>query len=152
MTNACGVIPRGFSRYYVLGLLKTESLTGKEIMDRASEQSKGEWKPSPGLVYPLLGRLLDEGLVEESDGGKYQLTEKGRNTAQDIDKIVESIKKQLDVLIRLCNAGHFAAMDLIERAASAGDRLRESAGRANTAKYRKFLESEMKRLDEQDKE
>ena len=42
------------------------------------EQSNGIWKPSPGLIYPLLGRLLDEGLIEETKDGRYQITKKGK--------------------------------------------------------------------------
>ena len=67
-------IPRGFSRYYILDLLKKKPLSGKEIIDSATKQSEGKWKPSPGLIYPLLGRLLDEGLIEESKDGKYQIS------------------------------------------------------------------------------
>ena len=80
-------VPRGFSRYFILELLKEKNHTGKEIIDYAVEQSNGIWKPSPGLIYPLLGRLLDEGLIEEAKDGKYQLTKKGIETASDVDKI-----------------------------------------------------------------
>jgi len=76
-------IPRGFSRYYILEVLKKKPHTGKEIIDAAIEQSDGIWKPSPGLIYPLLGRLLDEGLIEETKAGKYQITRKGKATADD---------------------------------------------------------------------
>jgi len=69
-------IPRGFSRYFILELLKKKPHTGKEIIDHASEQSEGLWKPSPGLIYPLLGRLLDERLIDETKDGKYQITKK----------------------------------------------------------------------------
>ena len=71
-------VPRGFSRYFILELLKKTPHTGKEIIDYAVKQSNGIWKPSPGLIYPLLGRLLDEGLIEETKDGKYQLTKKGK--------------------------------------------------------------------------
>ena len=70
-------VPRGFSRYYILQQLKEQPHTGKEIIDSAIEASAGNWKPSPGLIYPLLGRLLDEGLIEESENGKYQITDHG---------------------------------------------------------------------------
>ena len=54
----------------------------------------------------MLGRLLDEGLIEETKDGKYQLTKKGLSeTAQDVDKINDIVKKQLDVLFRLGNVG-----------------------------------------------
>ena len=59
------MVPRGFSRYYILQQLMENPHTGKEIIDSAVEASAGNWKPSPGLIYPLLGRLLDEGLIED---------------------------------------------------------------------------------------
>ncbi len=89
-------VPRGFSRYFILELLKKKPYTGKQIIDYAVEQSQGVWKPSPGLIYPLLGRLLDEGLVEETSDGKYEITKKGRTTAADLDRINEIVKKQLN--------------------------------------------------------
>ena len=92
-------VPRGFSRYFVLELLKEKNRTGKQIIDYAVEKSNGIWKPSPGLIYPLLGRLLDEGLIEEAKDGKYQLTKKGSDTAADVDKINDIVKTQLDVLL-----------------------------------------------------
>ena len=72
------MVPRGFSRYYILKQLMENPHTGKEIIDSAVEASAGNWKPSPGLIYPLLGRLLDEGLIEESENGKYQITDNGK--------------------------------------------------------------------------
>ena len=59
------VVPRGFSRFYVLSLLKERPMTGKEIMEETAMRTEGAWKPSPGLVYPLLGKLLSGGCIEE---------------------------------------------------------------------------------------
>jgi len=144
-------VPRGFSRYFILELLKTKSRTGKEIIDYAVEQSNGVWKPSPGLIYPLLGRLLDESLIEETKDGKYQLTKKGIETAEDVDKINDIVRKQLDVLFRLGNVGRFVAMDLLEKMSTIGSILNSNfANMTNeeTLRYRKFLESELKKIDE----
>lgn len=146
-------IPRGFSRYFILELLKKTPHTGKEIIDYAVEQSNGIWKPSPGLIYPLLGRLLDERLIEETKEGKYQLTKKGENTASDVDKVNDIVKKQLEVLFRLGNVGKFVALDLLEKIATMGSIL--SSNYANmtdeeTKKYKQFLESELRKV--QDKE
>jgi len=144
-------VPRGFSRYFILELLKKKPHTGKEIIDYASEQSNGIWKPSPGLIYPLLGRLLDEGLIEETKDGKYQLTKKGIETAEDVDKINDIVKKQLDVLFRLGNVGRFVALDLLEKISSMGSILSSNIANMTdeeTQKYRKFLEDELKKIDE----
>jgi DNA-binding PadR family transcriptional regulator len=146
-------VPRGFSRYFILELLKKKAHTGKEIINYAVEQSNGIWKPSPGLIYPLLGRLLDEGLIEETKDGRYQLTKKGAETAQDVDKVNEIVKKQLDVLFRLGNVGRFVAIDILEKISTMGSIL--SSNFANltedeTKKYKEFLELELKKIQDKD--
>ncbi|MGD2106077.1 MAG: PadR family transcriptional regulator [Nitrosopumilaceae archaeon] len=146
-------VPRGFSRYFILELLKEKNRTGKEIIDYAIEQSNGIWKPSPGLIYPLLGRLLDERLIEESKDGKYQLTKKGSDTAQDVDKVNDIVKKQLDVLFRLGNVGRFVAMDLLEKIFSMGSVLSANISHMTeeeTKKYKTFLEDELEKIKEQE--
>ncbi|MDX1441435.1 MAG: helix-turn-helix transcriptional regulator [Nitrosopumilaceae archaeon] len=134
-------------------LLKEKNRTGKEIIDYAIEQSNGIWKPSPGLIYPLLGRLLDEGLIEETKDGKYQLTKKGSETASDVDKINDIVKTQLDVLFRLGNVGRFVAMDLLEKIFSMGSILSSNISNMTeeeTGKYKDFLEKELKKIKEQE--
>ena len=146
-------VPRGFSRYFILELLAKKNHNGKEIIDYAVEQSNGIWKPSPGLIYPLLGRLLDEGLIEESKDGKYQLTKKGSDTASDVDKINDIVKTQLDVLFRLGNVGRFVAMDLLEKIFSMGSVLSSNIAHMTedeTKKYKTFLETELKKMNKQD--
>lgn len=145
-------IPRGFSRYFILELLKKTPHTGKEIIDAGLNQSQGMWKPSPGLIYPLLGRLLDEGLIEETKSGKYQITRKGRSTAEDLDSVNDIIKKQLDVLFRIGNVGRFVAMDVLERIFSMGTLLSSNISnmtKEETTKYKKFLESELRKMEKQ---
>ena len=147
-------IPRGFSRYYIISILQEGPHTGKEIMDRAAGESGGEWRPSPGLIYPLLGRLLDEGLIEESEdggGGRYALTQKGADTAEDMKRIKDGIDKQIDVLSRLGNAGRFVAADVIERIASIAAILGQNAARMtaeDAERYRQFLRDELARMGE----
>ncbi len=146
-------IPRGFSRYFVLDLLKKKPHTGKEIINYAVEQSNGIWKPSPGLIYPLLGRLLDEELIDETKDGRYQLTKQGEETAQDVDKVNEIIKKQLDVLFRLGNVGRFVAIDMLEKISTIGSILSSNFSNMTeeeTRKYKKFLEKELKNIQEKE--
>jgi len=144
-------IPRGFSRYFVLELLKEKTYTGKEIIDYAVEQSNGIWKPSPGLIYPLLGRLLDENLIQETKDGKYQLTKEGEETAKDVDKMNDIIKNQLEVLFRLGNVGRFVALDILEKISSMGSILSSNIGNMTdeeTQKYKEFLQSELDKMNE----
>ena len=147
-------VPRGFSRYFILEALKKKPHTGKEIIDAAVKQSEGIWKPSPGLIYPLLGRLLDEGLIEETKAGKYQITRKGKATADDLESINDIVKKQLDVLFRVGNVGRFVAMDALEKISSMGSLLSSNVShmtKEEATKYKKFLESELKKMEKQTK-
>ncbi len=145
-------IPRGFSRYFIFEVLKKKPHTGKEIIDAATKQSEGMWKPSPGLIYPLLGRLLDEGLIEETKTGKYQITRKGKATASDLEAINDIVKKQLDVLFRIGSVGRFVAIDILERISNMGALLSSNVSnltKEETAKYKKFLESELRKMEKQ---
>ncbi len=147
-------IPRGFSKYYILGLLKEQPMTGREIIDKAILQSEGRWKPSPGLVYPLLGRLLEEGLIKEIENGRYTITKKGIEIASGMGSNHPSIQKQLDNMLRLSNMGRFMARDLLDRVSAIGSNLSSNLDRMTTEerdKYRQFLLSELSKLEKQDK-
>jgi DNA-binding PadR family transcriptional regulator len=152
LSRVGSAIPRGFSRQYILSLLKEQPMTGKEIIDRATVQSDGKWKPSPGLIYPLLGRLLDEGLVTEDKDGRYAITKKGLEITSDLESFGSIIQKQIDVMLRIGNVGRFMAMDLIDRVTTIGATLSsnlDAMTQEERNKYREFLQSELKKLDEQ---
>jgi DNA-binding PadR family transcriptional regulator len=60
---------------------------GKEIIDRIEERFNNSFKPSHGIMYPLLRKLEEEGLVQAEWGGDdptkktkrfYKITTKGR--------------------------------------------------------------------------
>ena len=128
-------------------------MTGKEIIDRATLQSDGKWKPSPGLIYPLLGRLLDEGLVIEDKDGRYMITNKGLEIISDLQSFGNMIQKQIDVMLRVGNVGRFVAMDLIDRITATGTALSsnlDSMTQEECNRYKDFLQSELKKLYEQE--
>ena len=128
-------------------------MTGKEIIDRATEQSGGKWKPSPGLIYPLLGRLLDEGLVTEDKDGRYVITKKGLEITSDLESFGNIIQKQIDVMLRVGNVGKFMAMDMIDKVIALGSAIGsnlDSMTFEERNKYRQFLQSELKKLDEKE--
>jgi DNA-binding PadR family transcriptional regulator len=146
-------IPRGFSRQYILALLKEQPMTGKQIIDRATEQSDGKWKPSPGLIYPLLKRLQSDGLVTEDKDGRYNITKKGIDITSDLESFGNIMHKQIDVMLRVGNIGKFVAMDLIDRIAAVGSAMSsnlESMTKEEKDKYRDFLQSELRKLTAQE--
>lgn len=78
-----------FLTIYTLHVLseKSESMYGKEIIDKIEERFNSTFKPSHGLMYPILRKLEESGLVraywEGSDPSKktkrfYKITQKGK--------------------------------------------------------------------------
>ena len=146
-------IPRGFSRYYILKQLQKMPHTGKEIINSAVEESDGKWKPSPGLIYPLLGRLLDEGLIEETEDGKYQITDEGKTISKDLEVFNRNMKEQIDTVMKMANVGKFMAMDVLERVTILGNLLSSNVSNMTNheiEKYKKFLKSELEKIKEMD--
>ena len=144
-------VPRGFSRYYILQQLKEQPHTGKEIIDSANEASAGEWKPSPGLIYPLLGRLLDEGLIEESKDGMYQITKDGEHILVDMQVWKSDMQNQMDTVNKLVAMGKFMGMDVLERITILGNLLSTNVNRMTNHevdKYKKFLETELNKIND----
>jgi DNA-binding PadR family transcriptional regulator len=128
-------------------------MTGKEIIDKAILQSGGKWKPSPGLIYPMLGRLLEEGLISETESGKYKITSRGLDSTADADSVNNIMQKQLDVVMRVGNVGKFMAMDMIDRLSAMGLSLSSNLDKMTEQereKYKQFLVSELKKLQEQE--
>jgi DNA-binding PadR family transcriptional regulator len=72
---------RGDVRAAILALLTDEPRNGYQLIQEIEERSDGEWRPSPGAVYPALQQLTDEGLIEaeEHEGRRtFRLSESGR--------------------------------------------------------------------------
>lgn len=157
------LIPRGFSRFYVLQMLKEKPLTGKEIMDEAEKRSGGLWKPSPGLIYPLLGRLLAEGLIEEVEGGKFKITVKGEKALEDYAKFREQIEKQIEILrrlgLRFLLTGRVVVEEALDRMMHLALTLQQELKKLSKDKkkliidrYKDFLRKELERVEKEEKE
>ena len=70
---------RGWLRPWVLGMLARGPKNGAELMDEIEKISWG-WRPWPGSIYPLLEELVVEDLVHRGADGRYQVTERGRES------------------------------------------------------------------------
>jgi PadR family transcriptional regulator AphA len=122
-------------RYFILGLLTQEPMSGYDIRQLLDNLSWLIGSPSCGSLYPALRGLLDEGFVTmdvEAHQGRpprkvYSITEPGRNALQgwmDQPAIRGTLKA---FLMRLILANRFSHAGLIahlhsRRAAVAGYR------------------------------
>jgi DNA-binding PadR family transcriptional regulator len=101
-----GLLLKGLLPYYVLGLLAREKMYGKKIIDRIYQVTGGNWRPSPGSVYPLLKKMTRLGLVSEhvddSSGipkRVYELKDAGREVYKDMrDEIKPRLKRTIELL------------------------------------------------------
>ena len=69
---------RGILRTWVFIMLRQEPRNGAEIMNQIELASQGNWRPSPGSIYPLLEQLCKEESISKHEDGKYEITEKGK--------------------------------------------------------------------------
>jgi DNA-binding PadR family transcriptional regulator len=71
-------VKRGDVRTAIIDVLHraaqtSEPVNGYQVIQQIADLSGGEWRPSPGSVYPTIQQLQDEGLVEGDE-------ERGRRT------------------------------------------------------------------------
>jgi DNA-binding PadR family transcriptional regulator len=149
MSKVSGKVPRGFTRFYVLHLLTERPMTGKEIIEEAEEKSGGDWTPSPGLIYPLLGRLVRDGLIAETDEGGFTITEKGEDALQQYTSLQRQLERQLDLVndlgMSVYSRGKFVAEEAISTRSSSVTSLRGSSrGRIQESWIKKTLPSNFK--------
>jgi hypothetical protein len=93
--------------------------------------------------------------VTEGKDGRYNITKKGMEITSDLESFGSVIQKQIDVVLRVGSVGKFMAMDLIDRIAAIGSALSsnlDSMTQQERDKYREFLQSELKKLDDQEAE
>jgi len=68
-------------------------------MTEIEKQTEGQWKPSPGSIYPLLAWLQDKGYIKEADGQeagvkRYTLTDSGKAFLQEHVEKREELRKR----------------------------------------------------------
>jgi DNA-binding PadR family transcriptional regulator len=80
--------PRGDIKFALLDLIKEQPRHGYDLIKTLEERSGGFYRPSPGVVYPSLQLLEEEGSVtsEVVDGKKvYTITDAGRQQLEQRD-------------------------------------------------------------------
>jgi len=89
----------GELRLVLLRLVADESRHGYDLIKAIEELTGGEYAPSPGVVYPTLSLLLDEGMIVEADGDgarkPFVATDAGR---KELDDNAEQVQGLIDRL------------------------------------------------------
>ena len=85
---------RGYSRLLVLEVLRKRPKHGYKLSKEISGMTNGCYEPSPGLIYPTLQWLEDEGYVElvHENGKKvYNVTKNGLEFLENKSELVEAV-------------------------------------------------------------
>jgi DNA-binding PadR family transcriptional regulator len=67
----------GGLKTWVLYTLNERPKNGAEIMDAIEAMSYGNWRPSPGSIYPMLNKMVEEGLIKKREDGRYEAVNAG---------------------------------------------------------------------------
>lgn len=98
------------SKYAVLGLLSFGPNSGYDIKKKIEASTSNFWSESYGQIYPILKRLVVEGLATQSvqdqvgkpDRHVYMLTDKGREELQRwLIEPVEPQVERIEILLKL---------------------------------------------------
>lgn len=85
----------GHLRLVILQLIADKPSYGYEIIKAIEERLAGSYSPSPGVVYPTLTLLEEEGyaMVESTEGSKklYAATDEGRKYLKDNQVMLKAI-------------------------------------------------------------
>jgi len=100
----------GDLRVVVLALLEEQSRHGYELIKELEERTGGAYRPSPGVVYPTLAMLEDEGFirqVEAEAGGRkrFEITEDGKAELERSRPAVEQVFGRMDEASRHAGPG-----------------------------------------------
>lgn len=126
-------------KYLVLHLLKEEPRHGYELIKAIEGLSAGLYSPSPGMIYPLLSMLADEGLIAELSGEegrrRYAITDAGRAA---LDNAGEQLKDALERLAELARHSRDHDADPLREAmhdlrSAAREAVRDAESRAERA-------------------
>ena len=92
------MVPKGFIRYHVLQALSEQPMSGSELMLQIEKHTGGNWKPSPGSIYPLLSWLQDNAFIKElpTENGlkRYEITPSGKELLEEQVKIREKFMQE----------------------------------------------------------
>jgi len=109
-------LEHGDLRFIVLALLAEQPRHGYELIKELEDRTGGAYRPSPGVIYPTLALLEDEGFIRPAAG------EAGRKLYEATDAGREALEQN--------RAGVDAVFGRMAEAAEGADTTRPRIGRA----------------------
>jgi len=82
--------PRGFLRIYILHRIALRPTHGYELIQDIQTKTEGAWSPGAGSIYPILKKLVAEGLIKAETSGRsedrhvFEITPKGLEALKEV--------------------------------------------------------------------
>lgn len=100
----------GDLRFVVLAMLAEQPRHGYELMKELEERTGGAYRPSPGVVYPTLALLEDEGLIRQSEapeGGRklFEITDAGKAEVERNRPMIDAVLSRMEGVSRQAGPG-----------------------------------------------
>jgi PadR family transcriptional regulator, regulatory protein AphA len=133
------------TQFAILGLLAEEALSGYDIKKLVEERLSHFWSESFGHIYPMLHRLHQRGLVEQSvesqegrpDRKVYSITEEGRAALESwFAEPPAPQRPRNEVLLRIFLGRHADPSYLIRDVRAQRDQFAHSLGQLRAVKAR----------------
>jgi DNA-binding PadR family transcriptional regulator len=97
------VFDHGDLRFILLSMIAARPAHGYDLIKALEERMGGGYSPSPGVIYPTLTMLEEQGFASvTSDDGKkhYQATAEGRNFLATNQAALDAIQARIDAIAR----------------------------------------------------
>ncbi|MBI1197822.1 MAG: PadR family transcriptional regulator [Phenylobacterium sp.] len=100
----------GDLRFVVLALLEEQPRHGYELMKELEDRTGGAYRPSPGVVYPTLALLEDEGLIRQAadpEGGRklFEITDAGKAEVERNRPMIDGVLQRMEDVSRQAGPG-----------------------------------------------
>src|SRR2546425_12496760 len=100
--------PKGLLRYYILHKIAQKPIHGYEIIQDIDSKTEGAWRPGAGSLYPILKKLVSEGLIKaepepsgEATRRVYHITSKGVESLAHAKEMFTNFQQRFGSLRRL---------------------------------------------------
>src|SRR6202012_4155405 len=81
------LLEHGDLRFVLLALIAEQPRHGYELIKELEDRTGGAYRPSPGVIYPLLAMLEDEGFIRpaQAEGGRklFEITPEGQTALEE---------------------------------------------------------------------
>lgn len=97
------VFAHGALRLYLLSLLESGPKHGYELIKALKDRFGGTYSPSAGTIYPRLGKLQEEGLVDTESAGRrtnYRITPAGLAELNLRREELAAVEKEISISVR----------------------------------------------------